>query len=303
MIRFLSRKRAFTLIELLVVIAIIAILIGLLLPAVQKVREAAARISCSNNMKQLALAVQNYAGANNSALPAAFYRVGNGSVGELPYSGQNTLTLILPFLEQEALYKFGTTAQPGSPPFYNANFNGTVMRAQTIKAFVCPSDFEMSNGFTQNQVGSWGGSSYAGNFQVFGMSRNTSWGTSYNAQYNVGNIPDGTSNTIGFSEKLTLCGSAPGYNFWTWPGGDWGNLSWAPMIALSPWAGQWNQLPQIKPIPIANCDPYRPSTGHSAGIQCGLMDGSVRSVSSTISQATWQNALTPDDGNTLASNW
>jgi len=134
------------------------------------------------------------------------------------------------------------------------------------------------------------------------MSRNTSWGTSWDAQYNVGNIPDGTSNTVGFSEKYAACGSQG--NLWSIAGGDWGNIPWTPLFALSPWAGQWNQVPLYQPNPWANaCDPYRPSTPHTATCLVGMMDGSVRGVTATVSQQTWQIAIVPDDGLTLPSNW
>src|SRR4051812_4512927 len=104
MLRFRFRslgwpKKAFTLIELLVVIAIIAILIGLLLPAVQKVREAAARAQCTNNLKQWGLAVHNYASANNTSLPPFYQNVG-GTVGEV-----QVFVALLPYVEQDPLYK------------------------------------------------------------------------------------------------------------------------------------------------------------------------------------------------------
>jgi len=293
-------RSAFTLIELLVVIAIIAILIGLLLPAVQKVREAAARMQCSNNLKQLSLSIHNYAGANNNALPAFHQRTGNGTVGEIPGSGRTILCSILPYIEQEALYKAGMQASP----FYNGNSSNGVVRAQVVKPYICPSDPSMVNGFAANQVGAWGGSSYACNFQVFGKSQQTSWGSSWIAAYNIGNVPDGTSNTVAFAEKYATCGSSG--SLWSWVGCDWGGgVAWAPTYAATPWYGNaaYN-LPQSQPNPYASaCDPVRAQSGHSGSIQVGLLDGSVRGVSSAVSQLTWQYATTPDGGEVLGSDW
>src|ERR1700722_13500750 len=101
-------RRAFTLIELLVVIAIIAVLIGLLLPAVQKVREAAARMSCSNNCKQLGLALMNYESANGRLPPASqvpwALQNQNPNLDYTEPFGPNWAVLILPYIEQNALY-------------------------------------------------------------------------------------------------------------------------------------------------------------------------------------------------------
>ena len=121
-------RSAFTLIELLVVIAIIAILIGLLLPAVQKVREAAARAKCQNNLKQLGLAMHNYHSALNMFPPGQGVVVANGN------NGYNVLAHILPYIEQDNVYRSFDFLQSSSTG------NNATVRATVISTFLCPSD-------------------------------------------------------------------------------------------------------------------------------------------------------------------
>jgi prepilin-type N-terminal cleavage/methylation domain-containing protein len=297
------RFSGFTLIELLVVIAIIAILIGLLLPAVQKVREAAARMSCSNNLKQLGLAVANYAGANQDKLPMANWRASNAQNAS---GGMNVLVALLPYIEQDNVYKIMQQNVGGGSTWDAGGFSSPsgTLRTVPIKTYQCPSDPTLTNGYAANQVNQWAGTSYAANFQVFGMGNYPSkfGGTDWAARYNIGNIPDGTSNTVAFTSRYAACGSTG--NLWAWPGGDWGPNSWGVTFANSPWGGNWNQPPQFQPNPWNTvCDPTRPSTGHSGACVTALMDGSVRNVSASISQLTWQYAIVADDGQVLGSNW
>src|SRR5262245_39930514 len=135
MVRFSQHaQRGFTLIELLVVIAIIAILIGLLLPAVQKVREAANRIKCANNLKQIALAAHNYEGVHG-AFPTG-HRPPVMVVDGVPTQGTNVWVELLPYFEQDNLYKFWD---------YNDNRKNVAggkkaTQAQVIQILICPSD-------------------------------------------------------------------------------------------------------------------------------------------------------------------
>ncbi|QJW99421.1 DUF1559 domain-containing protein [Frigoriglobus tundricola] len=140
--------RAFTLIELLVVIAIIAILIGLLLPAVQKVREAAARMTCSNNMKQIGLAIHNYE-SSYGKLPAAYTKLTAPDTDpNAQFAGRNVglslLANLLPYIEQDNLYRrlnpnlseFDTANIPPNGPHSGSN----TAYSTVVKTYLCPSD-------------------------------------------------------------------------------------------------------------------------------------------------------------------
>jgi len=138
MIRHRIRPRGFTLIELLVVIAIIAVLIGLLLPAVQKVREAAGRMSCQNNLKQLGLAMHNYHDANNFFPPAAWRESIKDDTSK-SFSAYSWSYFLLPYMEQDPLSKSIPFVKNGFDPAVSTNYAPyqAAMQAQ-IKIMRCP---------------------------------------------------------------------------------------------------------------------------------------------------------------------
>jgi prepilin-type N-terminal cleavage/methylation domain-containing protein/prepilin-type processing-associated H-X9-DG protein len=233
----MRRRNGFTLIELLVVIAIIAILIGLLLPAVQKVREAAARMQCANNLKQIGLGLMDYESANGKLPPASqvpFAQVNSESNinFSVPF-GPNWAVLLLPYIEQNNLYtQANVTSYPGVPvvpsnlPGYPSGYNQSwrVVGSQLVKPYLCPSDPNTSTPFTDPSshppIGGWargnygvtagyedydhqsGGASYktsaAGIPQQNGMISSPVMASNYGAR--ILEISDGTSNTIMVAE-------------------------------------------------------------------------------------------------------
>jgi prepilin-type N-terminal cleavage/methylation domain-containing protein len=322
-------RQAFTLIELLVVIAIIAILIGLLVPAVQKVRDAAARSQCLNNLKQLGLATHNCHDSQKKLPPVFgwFPSVNNQPANNIGYG--SVLVHLLPYLEQQPLYNASlTTYTPGPFTAYAPPLVASVYGA-TIPVLLCPSDPSVANG-QPTGISGQGAASYACNFFAFGAALATTPNGVASLPYNVtswswfgtnrmSTFRDGTSNTFLFLEKYARCEVPPnkatgGGNQWSHSGVNSGQ-SWWPVVMspdylqysanlLGPSAGA---MFQVQPSPFtgsgAACDWTRPSTPHSGGIQVVLADGSTRTITDGISPTTWWYAFTPAGGEVLGSDW
>jgi prepilin-type N-terminal cleavage/methylation domain-containing protein len=214
-----SHRRGFTLIELLVVIAIIGVLVGLLLPAVQAAREAARRAQCTNNLKQIGIAIHNYVSTLNG-LP---FGKGNSYAGEAGYARWSAQSQLLMFIEQGNLFNginFSrapeTPGMSGDVPFMPAyqnphRENATVSRIQ-VAAFLCPSD--------DSTPGDWpGGLNYLGNLQSWACDLNSKNPSDvapgeqmrgifyYQSFTRFSDVTDGLSNTAFFSEKIRGSGS------------------------------------------------------------------------------------------------
>jgi prepilin-type N-terminal cleavage/methylation domain-containing protein/prepilin-type processing-associated H-X9-DG protein len=325
-----ERSRGFTLIELLVVIAIIAILIGLLLPAVQKVREAANRMQCQNNLKQLSLSLQNCAGTFSGKLPPSY--------GSFPVPGQNNgcgtglspgngfggaLFHLLPYLEQQNLYNL-SQCRSGSFDVEDGGsllggVNGIVTE-KAVKTYICPSDPTANNGNPNVWLGAVG--SYCFNGMIFQMN----WpllGKSFPLANFPASMPDGTSNTIFFSEQYAGANplfppskTAPSNNslwFSDYPAFQAPAGSNTDCGAVTPALVGPNYLPLFTPQ-ISYCTSNtmsggwsvcmcRPTSPHTGGINCGMGDGSVHFVSQGVSGNTWYFACTPNGGDILGPDW
>jgi prepilin-type N-terminal cleavage/methylation domain-containing protein len=271
------RVSAFTLIELLVVIAIIAILIGLLLPAVQKVREAAARSKCQNNLKQIGIAVQGYHDAYGS-LPGGGSNTGNWQ----DWCGQFQ---ILPYMEQGNLYNLCI------------NYNFTAQTGVPIKMYLCPSrgrspGWASNGGNSPGYKGSF--TDYAINFVSFtssGQWNGTSGGANTGITLQVVTNMNGTSMTPWAGEKSI----DPGMY------GNTSSSNWDECIYAGGYGGECrssNTIVQDRAGNGGNNNYW--GSPHPSGAQFVFLDGTVRTAPYSLSgQATFQNMLQYNSGGTL----
>ena len=305
------RGRGFTLIELLVVIAIIAVLMALLLPAVQQAREAARRTQCKNNLKQIGLALHNYHDVAN-AFPPGFIQ-GDLSNPAL-HRGLGWGAMLLPYIDQSPLYNklsFVAGVGPGTPEWKTI-----------IPAWQCPSDNQLSGDATYGATGPGsctGGSgcssittqaacvtpctwsappvstgfaakgTYVGNYGSLAFNNTaTQWGNGTefgNSRVNIRDMTDGTSNTFATGERAMKAGPA------TWAGvrGDDDNSKANGRLVLGSTA---SGLPNSSSTTGF-------SSNHVGGCHMLLCDGSVRFVSENLSNSTWNNLGCRNDGNVI----
>ncbi|WP_197169327.1 DUF1559 domain-containing protein [Novipirellula galeiformis] len=297
-----NARLGFTLVELLVVIAIIGVLVGLLLPAVQAAREAARRMSCSNNMKQVALGLHNYHDTHLNFPAGYYFWVSDPSPNESTW-----VTQLLPFIEQGALYDQITDFDYFG---YGTPGTGVTLVTKTfLPTMTCPSDIDVELMFSAFARGNYAANNGIGPMYtdtINAAARGPVGVFGQNDSKNMKDILDGTSNTIMIAELLKSKGT------------DFRGVLHYPEGPLY----QHNQIPNsnvpdqvrgsfCQSIDRAPCiSGYTNHTTraqvqasrslHPGIVNVALVDGSVRTISETINLVTWQNLGIPDDGNVLA---
>jgi prepilin-type N-terminal cleavage/methylation domain-containing protein/prepilin-type processing-associated H-X9-DG protein len=330
-------QRAFTLIELLVVIAIIAILIGLLLPAVQKVRDASARMSCQNNLKQMGLALHNFADKSNGRLPAALIHSGryNNPAGrpyegpEVSYKGQQYVVYnhtgfvaMLPYIEQDNLFKqynYGFAASTSSPygiataPDPSPNPNRLV--AQTfVKIYNCPSDdnpgpqvtdtprttnfYERDAIRRSNYLFSTGAyTDYDAPWSSTGQHARGAFGNDGAAS--ITSMPDGTSNTVAIGESTQIHTSSAYGPYWG-----------AGTHTAVHGRGYYVDFTPNYPYGACSGGSVRKctyawgfSSKHTGGTNFLFCDGSVKTLRDGLDYLVFRYLQTPDGGEVINGNY
>jgi prepilin-type N-terminal cleavage/methylation domain-containing protein/prepilin-type processing-associated H-X9-DG protein len=303
-------RSAFTLIELLVVIAIIAILIGLLLPAVQKVREAASRVKCQNNLKQVGLGMHNYHDAMGTLPP--------GVTPATPYWGMgNWQVAILPYIEQGAIRNLYLDFGVPNGRNYSDAANLSGATGKQIPMLLCPSDTPNTGGYPangksatyHNYVANYGntGIDESANWQVATYNGLTFLGAPFTCgkQKALNQLTDGTSLTLMVSEVIQ--GQRHDLRGCTW----WGTGSGF-VTSLRP----NDTAPDLSWSDSSWCDPNPPNppcafrssvyvfgarSRHTGGVNASMCDGSVRFITNSIQPASWQAISTTQGGETVGN--
>lgn len=305
-------RRGFTLLELLVVVALLAVLIGMLLPAIQKIRESAHGLTCRNNLKQIGLAAHLFHEAQER-MPPAFdfvpdaHLYGGAGLGPLSYH-------LLAFIEQNALYQMSRHRPPSNPPQDYFLYTAANVHQQTVKLYNCPSDPTLpSSGVNPTTL--YAPSSYAGNYLVFGAVD-----ADYRSLHSSGrprlasSFPDGLGHTILFAEKYAIAGiraednngrAVQGGSHWAYFQSDCNSAFFAYYYPGSSGTDPHSVGPrnaddprnsrfQVRP-PANRCNPCLAATAHSAMNVC-LADGSVRRLGAAMDKHTWWASVTPAGG-------
>lgn len=274
-------RRALSLLEVIVVLAIIAILIGLLLPAVQRVREAATRAHSSNNLKQIILASHNFASDHADRLPVNQY--------DLPIVSVNrgsVFSALLPYIEQGSTFNFIQANPSAITP--------------DVKTYRSPADPTLSgNPHTKDLA------SYAANGAVFRGDPHLS-----------NTFLDGTSNTIAFAERYAICQGSRFYYVYsksispnerpaTFADGD--NFNVSPVTLGSPPRSVGSGFPnwtfQVAPSLTEICNSSIPQTPHPGGMLSAVADGSIRVLQRGMAPEVFWGAVTPAGGEILGNEW